>query len=247
MSDSVLGRTVAWFLDPANYGGPGGIDTRVWEHVWVSLVSVLVATAVALPVALWLGHIGRGGAFATALANLGRAVPTLALLVILVIGPFSVGQATLVSVIALTVFAIPPILTNTYAGMRAVDPDLVESARGMGLTGRQVLFRVELPLAVPLLVAGLRIATAQVVATLAVAAFIAGPGLGRLIRSGLQNQDSAEATGGAVLVALLAVLAEVGFQLLGRRLAPARDSRQVGEAEVDEAAETPERQQVPVG
>lgn len=247
MSDSLLGQTLAWFLDPANYGGPNGIGVRTLEHVWVSLVSVLLATVVALPVALWLGHIGRGGAFASAVANVGRAVPTLALLVILVLGPFSVGQATLATVVALTVFAVPPILTNAYAGMRAVDQDLVEAARGMGLTERQVLTRVELPLAVPLLVAGLRIATAQVVATATIAAFIAGPGLGRLIRSGLQNQDTAEATGGAILVALLAVLAEVGFQLLQRRLAPVRDSRQVGEADVDARPDGPDRQRVPVG
>ncbi|MFC5382572.1 ABC transporter permease [Aquipuribacter nitratireducens] len=254
MNDSLLGAVWAWLTDPANWSGSAGIPVRLWEHVWISGVSVLIAALVGLPVALVLGHLGRGGALASAVANLGRAVPTLAVLVILVLSPepFGITNVVTCTVAALVLFAIPPILTNAYAGMRGVDADLVEAARGMGLTGRQVLFRVELPLAVPLVVAGLRIATAQVIATATIAAIIAGPGLGRFITAGFGNQDTAQLIGGAVLVALFAVAVELAFQLLQRRLTPARSSRAVGEAEVDEAEAadrpgTTDRQRVPTG
>ncbi len=234
MNDSILLAALGWLTDPANWQGGSGIPTRLWEHVWVSGLSVLIAAALALPVALVLGHVGRGGALASTVANLGRAVPTLAVLVILVLSPepFGLGNVVTCTVVALVLFAVPPILTNAYAGMRAVDQDLVEAARGMGLTPAQVLFRVELPLAVPLVVAGLRIATAQVIATATIAAIIAGPGLGRFITAGLGNQDTPQLIGGAVLVALFAVLVEVAFQLLQRRVTPARSSRQVVEDEV---------------
>lgn len=237
MSDNILVGALAWLADPVNWQGPQGVGARLWEHVWISALSVLLAALVALPVGLVLGHLGRGGALASAVANVGRAVPTLAVLVILVLSPppFGIANVVTCTVVALVLFAVPPILTNTYAGMRAVDADLVEAARGMGLTGSQVLFRVELPLAVPLLVSGLRIATAQVIATATIAALIAGPGLGRVITQGQGNQDTPQFIAGALVVALLAVLVELGFQLLQRRLAPARSSRQVGEAEVAEA------------
>ncbi|WP_380169165.1 ABC transporter permease [Jannaschia sp. R86511] len=234
MNDSILLAALGWLTDPANWQGDSGIPTRLWEHVWVSGLSVLIAALLALPVALVLGHLGRGGALASTVANLGRAVPTLAVLVILVLSPEPFGLANVVTctVVALVLFAVPPILTNAYAGMRAVDQDLVEAARGMGLTPSQVLFRVELPLAVPLVVAGLRIATAQVIATATIAAIIAGPGLGRFITAGLGNQDTPQLIGGAVLVAVFAVLVEVAFQLLQRRVTPARSSREVAEDEV---------------
>jgi osmoprotectant transport system permease protein len=235
VNDNILVASLAWLLDPVNWEGSQGVGARLWEHVWISALSVVLAAAVALPVGLVLGHLGRGGAFASAVANLGRAVPTLAVLTILVLSPEPFGIANVVTctVVALVLFAVPPILTNAYAGMRAVDQDLVEAARGMGLTGRQVLFRVELPLAVPLVVSGLRIATAQVIATATIAALIAGPGLGRIITAGQSNQDTPQFVAGAVVVALLAVLVELVFQLLQRRLSPRRVSRTVGEADVD--------------
>lgn len=227
MNDSIIVQALAWLTDPANWQGSSGIPARFWEHVWISGLSVLVAAAVALPVALVLGHLGRGGALASTVANLGRAVPTLAVLIILVLSPepFGISNVITCTVVALVLFALPPILTNAYAGMRGVDQDVVEAARGMGLTGSQVLLRVELPLAVPLVVAGLRIATAQVIATATIAAIIAGPGLGRFITAGFGNQDTAQLVGGAVLVAVFAVVVELAFQLLQRRLTPARSSR----------------------
>ena len=227
MSDTVVGAAVGWLVDPANYSGTGSIPARLWQHVWISGLAVLLASAVALPVALVLGHLGRGGALASTVANLGRAVPTLAVLVLLVLSPepFGIRNVVTCTVVALVLFAVPPILTNAYAGIRGVDADLVEAARGMGLTGPQVMFRVELPLAVPLVVAGLRIATAQVIATATIAAIIAGPGLGRFITAGFGNQDTPQLIGGAFLVASFAVVVEVAFQLLQRRLTPARTSR----------------------
>lgn len=227
MNDSIMGQALGWLTDPANWSGAAGIPARLGEHVLVSGVAVLVATLIGLPVALVLGHLGRGGALASAVANIGRAVPTFAILVILTLAPEPFGITAPISntIVALVLFAIPPILTNAYAGMRAVDADLVEAARGMGLTPAQVLFRVELPLAVPLVIAGLRIASAQVIATATIAAFVAGPGLGRFITAGLGNQDTAQFVGGAVLVALLAILVEIGFQLLQRAVAPVKESR----------------------
>ena len=227
MSDTVVGAAVGWLVDPANYSGTGSIPARLWQHVWISGLAVLLASVVALPVALVLGHLGRGGALASTVANLGRAVPTLAVLVLLVLSPepFGIRNVVTCTVVALVLFAVPPILTNAYAGIRGVDADLVDAARGMGLTGPQVMFRVELPLAVPLVVAGLRIATTQVIATLTIAAIIAGPGLGRFITAGFGNQDTPQLIGGAFLVASFAVVVEVAFQLLQRRLTPARTSR----------------------
>lgn len=229
MNESILVQTLRWLTDPANWSGAASIPTRLGEHVLVSVVAVVVATLVGLPVALVLGHVGRGGALASAVANVGRAVPTLAVLVILTLSgpPFGISRPVSNTIVALVLFAVPPILTNAYAGMRGVDQDIVEAARGMGLTPAQVLFRVELPLAVPLVVAGLRIASAQVIATATIAAFVAGPGLGRFITAGLGNQDTAQFVGGAVLVALLALVVEIGFQLLQRRVSPATGSRPV--------------------
>ena len=184
MTDSVLGADAG--LAPR----PGQLDRR-GRHPGpdggapaAPALAVGIASAVALPLALWLGHLGRGGLLASAVANIGRAIPTLSLVVIFFLlepsRPFGARRLA-----ALVIFAVPPILTNTYAGMREVDQDVVEAARGMGLTGPQVLARVELPLAVPLVIAGLRIATTQVIATATIAAFVAGPGLGRFINAGL--------------------------------------------------------------
>lgn len=240
MNDSVLAGVLGWLTDPANWEGPAGIPARLGEHVLMSGSAVLLAALIALPVALVLGHLGRGGALASAVANLGRAVPTLAVLVVLALAPapFGITEALRNTVLALVLFAIPPILTNAYAGMRAVDQDIVEAARGMGLRPSQVLLRVELPLALPLVVAGVRIASAQVIATATIAAFIAGPGLGRFITAGLGNQDTPQFVGGAVLVAALALVVELGFQLLQRATSPARSSSRTTAAQEALVGET---------
>ena len=227
MNETLLAQVAAWLVDPANWTGPAGIPTRTGEHLLVSVLSVLVAAAVALPIGVGLGHLGRGGGLASSVANIGRAVPTLAVLVVLALAPepFGVLNPMTVTVTALVVFGIPPILTNAYTGMRGVDPDVVEASRGMGMREWTVLVRVELPLAMPLVVAGLRLATTQIIATATIAALVAGPGLGRFITAGLNRQDTAQAIGGAVLVAVLAVAVEGAFEILQRRTSPQKSSR----------------------
>lgn len=215
-----------WLLDPANWSGGAGISTRLVEHVWLTLASVAIACAIAVPVALWLGHIGRGGTFAINLSNVGRAVPTFAVLVLLFLTPLSLSIWS--TIIALVLFAIPPVLTNTYVGMREVDRDAVEAARGMGMDGWQLLRKVEFPLAVPLLMNGVRLAAVQVVATATIAALVAGPGLGRIIASGYGRQDLPQVIAGALLVAALALVVEGLMEVLRRALDPVRRARRRG-------------------
>jgi osmoprotectant transport system permease protein len=169
-----------WLTDPANWSGPEGIASRLWQHTYVSGIALLVAGLIALPIGLWLGHIGRGGGLAINISNIGRAIPTFAVLVLLVL-PLGLERRTLATILALVLFALPPLLTNAYVGMREVDRDIVEAARGMGMTGRQLVTGVEIPLAIPVLMNGVRIAAVQVVATATIAAIVAGPGLGRII------------------------------------------------------------------
>lgn len=215
-SGSLLVQTVQWLTDPANWQGPAGIGARLVEHLALSAASLAIACVVALPVGLWLGHVGRGQLVVINVANAGRAVPTYALLVLLAIGPLGLG--TVSTVVALVLFAIPPILTNAYAGVRGVDPEVVDAARGMGLAGGQVLRRVELPLAVPLIVTGVRLSAVQVIATATIAALVAGGGLGRIITAGFATQNIPELLAGALLVATLALLVEGGFGLAVRRV-----------------------------
>ena len=174
--------------------------------------------------AVVLGHLGRGGALAVNISNAGRAVPTFAVLVLLVLSPLGrYGQWP--TIIALVLFAIPPLLTNAYVGMRQVDRDVVESARAMGMTGRQLLARVELPLAFPLIATGVRTAAVQVVATATLAALPGGGGLGRLITAGFDRYDTAQVVAGAVLVAALALLVEGVCVALERLVDPRRARR----------------------
>lgn len=205
----LLGEVIAWFGDPENWQGPGGVPARMLEHVGLTAASVGLACLVAIPLGLWLGHTGRGGTLAINVSNIGRAVPTFAVLVILALGPL--GLTIWSTVVALVLFAIPPILTNVYVGMREVDPDVRSAAVGMGMTGSQVLRRVELPLATPLLMVGVRLSTIQVVATASIAALVAGPGLGRIITAGFGLQDEAQIIAGGLLIAGLALVVDVLF------------------------------------
>jgi osmoprotectant transport system permease protein len=220
---SMVGDTVSWLAEGKHWSGTDGVPHRMLEHVALSATAVAIAAAIALPVALWLGHVGRGGALAVNVSNAGRAVPVVALLVLLAVSPVGFGNRA--TIIALAVFAVPPILTNAYVGMRGVDVEVKEAARGMGMTGRQLLRRVEMPLAVPLIAAGIRTATVQVVATATLAALVAGGGLGRFLVDGYGRQDYAMVYAGAVLVALLSVTTEVVLGALQRRLTPGRAPR----------------------
>jgi osmoprotectant transport system permease protein len=210
----------AWLTDPANWTGPNGIPTRTWEQVLMSLVAMAIALVVALPIALVLGHLRRGVLLATNISNVGRAVPTLGVLIILASIP-SIGVGNTAAILALAVFAIPPLMTNTFAGMASVDRDVLDAGEGMGMSPVQRLARVEIPLATPLIVAGIRTATVQVVATASLAALVGGGGLGRYVVDGFALQDTTLIIAGALLTALLAILAEGALALFERAATPA--------------------------
>ena len=212
-----------WFTDPSNWQGVDGVPHRLAEHLLLSVAAVAIGCLIALPLALWLGHIGRGGFVALTMSNLSRAVPVLAVLVMLALAPSPFGLSTFSTLTAFVLFAMPPLLTTTYVGIRGVDRDVVDAARGMGMGPWQLLWRVEVPLAKPLIITGLRLAAVQVVATVTLAAFVAGGGLGRIIASGYGRQDDAELVAGALLVAALALTTELAMLAWQRRatLAPA--------------------------
>ncbi|MBI2775810.1 MAG: ABC transporter permease [Chloroflexi bacterium] len=213
---SALERVAAWFTDPAHWAGSNGVPVRIAEHVTLSLVAIGIAVAIALPLGLAIGHGRRGERAAIAIAGLGRAVPSYALLILFV--PF-LGLGFSSALPALVLLAIPPLLVNTVAGITAVDADVVEAGRGMGMRGREVLRAIELPLALPAIVVGLRTSAVQVVATATLAALVAGGGLGRYIVDGFALQQSDRILAGAILVGLLAIGTERGLTLIERRVA----------------------------
>ncbi len=226
---------IQWIFDPQHWQGPNGIGVRLVEQLWLTVATMVITCVIAIPIGLWLGHTGKGGALAINISNIGRAIPVFAVLSILILTPlrFSIWS----TIIALVLFAIPPVLTNTYVGMREVDRDVVDAARGMGMDGRQMLRKVELPLAVPLLMNGIRLATVQVVATATIAALVAGPGLGRIITSGFRRVDLPQVIGGAILVALLALAVEGLMEWSQHRLDPFRRATRGGSRQMPDAVD----------
>jgi osmoprotectant transport system permease protein len=222
---NVLSDALRWLNDPLNWQGRAGVPYLTYEHLYISFLAVLCASLVALPAAAWMGHTRRGGSFAVVLTNLSRAIPTLALLTIF--STTAIGYGNRATIVALAVFAVPPLFANAYVGVRDVDADVVESARGMGLSGRQVLRQVELPLALPLIAAGLRTATVQVVATATLAALVGGGGLGTIINLGFGIADYGQVFAGGVLVAALSVAVELSMGLLQRAVTPGRARRRL--------------------
>jgi osmoprotectant transport system permease protein len=217
---SLVGDTGVWLGDLAHYRGVDGVPHRLAEHLALTGIAVGVAALFALPVGLLLGHLRRGGTAVTAVANASRAVPTLGVLIVFS-GIASIGIGNRAAVVALFLFAIPPILVNTYVGVSGVEREVVEAARGMGMGEGGVLLRVELPLALGLVVAGLRTAVVQVIATATLAAYVGGGGLGTFINNGYGRQDYPQVLGGAVWVAGLALVAEVVMAGLQRLVTPA--------------------------
>ncbi|MEV6134670.1 ABC transporter permease [Nocardia sp. NPDC051990] len=195
----------AWhyFTDGANWGGPAGIQHRIAEHLWYSFLTVVVSAAVAVPLGLVIGHTRRGSAFLVGFANAMRALPTLGLLTFLVLG---LGLGLIPPLLALVTVGIPPLLAGAYAGIANVAADVVDASRAMGMTERQILFRVEVPNALPILLTGLRGATLQVIATATIAAFVNLGGLGRYIFDGIAVYRYDRVLVGALLVAVLAML-----------------------------------------
>jgi osmoprotectant transport system permease protein len=228
---NIFADTWRYLTDPGNWQGDGGMWARLLEQLLLTGTALALAMLVGLPVALWLGHLGRGGFLAINISNVGRAIPTFALLALLVIadwpgtadfGPY--GRAGLATLIALMLFALPPIVTQSYVAVREVPGEVKEAARGMGMTGSQQFFRVELPLALPLVVSGLRLALVQVWATATIAALVAGPGLGRIITDGFYRSNYPKGIAGAIVVALGALVLELAAASLQRLVDPKRPS-----------------------
>jgi osmoprotectant transport system permease protein len=219
---SFLAHVFGWFTTAANWTGPQGIPVLFWHQLTLSVAVVVTAIAIGGGIGVVLGHSGRGGLLAVNAANAFRAVPTLALLTLLAIQPaISLKwDGFLAAWLALTALAIPPILTNTYVGMREVDADVRDAAKGMGLTGGQVLRTIEAPLAIPFVMAGVRTASIEVVATSTLAAYVSYTDLGTYVITGLNTNDPVLAFSGAVLVAAMAAMIALLLSVLTRLVTP---------------------------
>jgi osmoprotectant transport system permease protein len=212
----------------ANWTGDDGMLHLMTQQLLLTVTALLLAMVLGLPVALYLGHIGRGGFLAINITNIGRAIPTFALLALFVtadfpgtkeFGPY--GRAGLATLLALALFALPPIITNSYVAVREVPNDVKQAADGMGMTGAQKFFRVELPLALPLVASGVRLALVQVWATATIAALVAGPGLGRVITDGFFRTNYGKGIAGAIVVGIVALVLELLAAGLQRLVSPA--------------------------
>ena len=239
---TVFGDTWEYLTTWSNWTGDRGMLDLLLQQLLLTFTALAVAVAIGLPIALWLGHVGRGGFLAINISNIGRAVPTFALLALFVtadfpgtqqFGPY--GRAGLSTLIALALFALPPIITNAYVAVREVPPDVKQAADGMGMTGLQKFRRVELPLALPLVMSGVRLALVQVWATATIAALVAGPGLGRVITDGFFRTNYGKGLAGAVVVALVALVLELvsaGAQRLADPLPASSRKRDPGMSEL---------------
>ncbi|UYM06997.1 ABC transporter permease [Solicola gregarius] len=222
---------IDYLLDGANWSGSGGLWEQLSQQVLLTLVSLAACLLIGIPIALWSGHTGRGGVIAINVSNIGRAVPVFAVLTILSVGPVGTdvlgpfGRAGMATLISLVLFGLPPIITNAYVGMREVDRDVIESARGMGMTEWRLFRRVELPLAMSVVLTGVRIAIVQIWATATIAALVAGPGLGNTITEGFANSRYEEVVAGSILVAGAALVLEGIAVLIERRVDPMRLAR----------------------
>jgi osmoprotectant transport system permease protein len=251
---------VTWLTDPTNWSGPTGIPAQVLSHLWYSGLSLLVAALIAIPAGLAVGHTGRGRFLVVGLAGAARAIPSLGLLYLMVLWLFprlSGDSAFLVPcLIVLVVLAIPPIMAGAYAGVEGVDPAARDAARGMGMTGGQVLTKVEVPNAMPLILSGFRSATLQVIATATLAAVAGTGGLGRFLIDGQKVRDYPQMAGGALLVAVLALVVDLLLALVqryvvspgltgrgtGSRRASARRANTPQDVEIPEARRTVDAQ-----
>jgi osmoprotectant transport system permease protein len=217
---NALWNALGWFGGAGRWSGSDGIPNRIAEHLWYSLLAFAITVAIALPLGLLLGHLRRGrpaavsGFLVLSSANAARALPTLGLLILVVV--VSTAGDIVPILVPLVLLAVPPVLVNTYAGVQQVEAGLRDAAEGMGMRGRQVLFQVELPVALPLILLGLRTALIQIVSTATIAAYVGLGGLGRYIVDGYSRQDYDSMAGGAILVIVLAVLTQAAFAALHR-------------------------------
>lgn len=214
---NVIGEAFTWLNDPLNWTEPGGLIDRTAEHLAMTAVAVALAAAIALPVGIWLGHVRRGAVPTLVVVNTTRAVPTFGILLILAAGGMFGNRA---AVLAATVFALPLILSNAQTGVAGVDPDARDAAQGMGMSGMRSLWLIELPLAVPLVAAGLRTAIVQVVATIPLAAFVGGGGLGVPLRFAFSTQRYGQVLAVGIVIAALCLLIDGLAALTQRAVTP---------------------------
>lgn len=217
-------EAIAWLTAPEQWAGPNGIPIRLAQHIAITLVVVIVSSAIALPIGVLIGHFRRGAGVVGAITGGARAIPTLGLLTLFALW-LGIGLAA--PVLALIVLAIPSILAGASTGIAAIDPSISASATAIGMRRRQVILGVEVPLASPVIIGGIRAATLQVVATATLAAYVADAGLGRYLFAGLKSRDYGQMLGGALLVAALALVLELVLALAQRRAA-SRLSRTAG-------------------
>jgi osmoprotectant transport system permease protein len=205
-----------WFSTGSNFTGPGGVLDRLGQHASISAEALVLGAVVAIPLAVGLAQLPRGGVIVTSIGNAARAVPILGVLILLAAGSLGVGRTS--AVLALLIFAIPPMLTNAYTGVRGVSPEARAAAVGMGMSRSQLIRRVELPLAIPLIAAGVRLAAVQVWATATLAAIIGSGGLGQFVVDGYSVGDYGEVYGGVVVVVVTALLIDEGLGAVERML-----------------------------
>jgi osmoprotectant transport system permease protein len=227
----VIGRAVEFLTSAHNWRGSAGIAHRLIEHAGMSLLATVIGTLIALPIGLYIGHTKKAQFLAVSVGNMGRALPSFGVLAI--VFPFTLRYSPLqfgglgfsATLIALILLSVPPILTNTYVAIDGVDPDVIEAARGMGMNEAAVLRKVEVPLAAPLIIVGIRTGAVAVVATATLAALVAWGGLGRFIVDGFATRDDAQIVAGAILVALLAMATEMLFAVIERLITPKTATR----------------------
>ena len=212
----MLADTLRWVAEHQRVLADAGL-----RHIELSAAALAVAVTIEVPLGIALTRVPGAASYAIGAANVLRTIPSLALLVLML--PL-VGTGYLPAMIALTLYGVPAILLNTYAGMRSVDPDVVDAARGQGLSDRQIVRRIEVPLALPVVFAGIRTAAVQIVAAATLAAFVGGGGLGELITAGMGTLDFPELLVGALAVAALAAATELLFAAIERRAAGPRRS-----------------------
>lgn len=225
---SIPHQIATWFSTKSSFTGSQGAIVRLGQHVEISALSIALAAVIAIPLAIALARWRRGGVVVTSIANAARAIPILGILILLAVGTLGVGTAS--AVVALAIFAIPPMLTNTFTGIQQVDDDTRRAAVGMGMTRWQVTRRVEVPLAIPLIATGVRLATVQVWATATLAAIVGSGGLGQLVVTGREIQDYGELYGGVVIIVITALMIDGGLALVERSL-----RRKYGDAGSDRA------------
>lgn len=202
---NTLLEMATWLTDPANWAGADGIGYRLIEHLWVTLLAIGVAFVLAFPIGVAVGHSGRGAGAVAGLAGVMRSIPSLGVITLFAL---LIGIGLMAPLIALVVLALPSLLAGTYAGLAAVDKQTVDAARAVGMSEWQIIRRVELPLAAPVIIGGVRSAVLQVVSTTTLAAYTADVGLGRFLFAGLKTNNYALTLGAAVLVIALAVILE---------------------------------------